>query len=167
MTPDVLLGLGSNIGDREGHVAAAVSRLAGRGFAVHARSALYLTEPKDAPPQDWFVNAAVRGTTALGAEALLDVCLQVEQELGRVRAVHRGPRTVDVDLLLYGQEMRDTPRLTVPHPRMHERRFVLVPLAEIAPDHRHPVLGRTVAELLRDCPDTSRVSRLPSPEGWA
>src|SRR5689334_12936236 len=102
MSPDVLLGLGSNLGQRERHIAEAVVRLAGRGFTTVARSSLYLTEPKDAPPEDWFVNAAVRGTTPLPPEELLGVCLQVEDELGRVRTGRNSPRTLDVDLLLYG-----------------------------------------------------------------
>jgi 2-amino-4-hydroxy-6-hydroxymethyldihydropteridine diphosphokinase len=162
----VFLGLGSNVGDRERNLEEALGRLDRRGFATTRRSALYLSEPVDAPPQEWFVNAAAGGETALTPEDLLRECLAVERELGRVREVYHGPRTVDLDVLLYGDEVRAAPTLTLPHPRMHERRFVLVPLAEIAPDVRHPVLGRTAAELLRDCADRSKVERHRPAELW-
>jgi len=153
----VFLGLGSNVGDREANLRAALRGLEARGFRVTALSSLYLTEPVDAPPQEWFLNAVAGGETALSPEALLRACLDTERALGRVRDVPRGPRTIDLDLLLYGDEVRDTPGLTLPHPRMHERRFVLVPLVEIAPGARHPVLGLTAAEMLRRCPDRSQV----------
>jgi len=153
----VFLGLGSNVGDREASLRAALRGLEARGFRVTALSSLYLTEPVDAPPQEWFLNAVAGGETALSPEALLRACLDTERALGRVRDVPRGPRTIDLDLLLYGDEVRDTPGLTLPHPRMHERRFVLVPLVEIAPGARHPVLGLTAAEMLRRCPDRSQV----------
>lgn len=166
-SPDIVLGLGSNVGDREGYLSRAVAGLAARGFAAARKSALYLTEPVDAPPQEWFVNAAVRGTTSVTPEELLRLCVAVEQELGRVRETHHGPRTVDIDLLLYGDAVRRSPELTLPHPRLHERRFVLVPVAEIAPELRHPLLGRTMAELLHDCTDSSRVDRHRAPEAWA
>lgn len=155
--PAVFLGLGSNVGDREASLLRALRGLEGRGFRVSAMSSLYLTEPMDAPPQGWFLNAVAGGETALAPEALLQACLDTERELGRVRAVPRGPRTVDIDLLLYGDAVRDGPGLVLPHPRMHERRFVLVPLAEIAPGVRHPVLGLTATEMLSRCPDSSQV----------
>jgi 2-amino-4-hydroxy-6-hydroxymethyldihydropteridine diphosphokinase len=167
MISDVLLGLGSNVGDREAHLARAVAGLADRGFVAEARSSLYLTEPVDAPPQDWFVNAAVRGRVSLDPEDLLRACLEVEHDLGRVREIHHGPRTADIDVLLYGDAVRRTAELSVPHPRMHERRFVLVPAAEIAADLRHPLLGRTLSELLRECPDPSRVVLHRGPEAWS
>jgi 2-amino-4-hydroxy-6-hydroxymethyldihydropteridine diphosphokinase len=153
----VFISLGSNVGDREANILAARRGLEARGFRVTAMSSLYLTEPVDAPPQEWFLNAVAGGETALTPEALLQACLDTERELGRVRDVPRGPRTIDLDLLLYGNEVRDAPGLGLPHPRMHERRFVLVPLAEIAPGARHPILGLTAAEMLRLCPDRSQV----------
>src|SRR5436309_4079224 len=155
--PTVLIGLGSNVGDREANLLAARRGLEARGFRITALSSLYLTEPVDAPPQEWFLNAVAGGETALSPQALLQACLDTERALGRVREVPRGPRTIDLDLLLYGDEVRDTPGLTLPHPRMHERRFVLVPLVEIAPGARHPVLGLTAEEMLRRCPDRSQV----------
>src|SRR2546426_10276925 len=155
--PAVFVALGANVGDREANLLAARRGLEARGFRVTAMSSLYLTEPVDAPPQEWFLNAVAGGETALSPEALLQACLDTERAMGRVREVPRGPRTIDLDLLLYGNEVRDAPGLVLPHPRMHERRFVLVPLAEIAPAARHPILGLTAAEMLRRCPDRSQV----------
>jgi len=155
----VYLGLGSNVGQREANLERALAALARRGFHTTRRSSLYLTEPVGGPPQDWFVNAVVEGETELRPEALLDTCLAVEAELGRVREVANGPRTIDIDLLLFGAELLGTPKLTLPHPRLHERLFVLTPLAELNPQLRHPSLGLTVAELLTRCSDRSRVLR--------
>ena len=156
--PKVFLGLGSNLGDREANLLGAERVLERRGFRVGARSSTSLTEPKDAPPQGWFLNAVVGGTTALSPEELMAACLDAERELGRVRGPQpAAPRTVDVDLLLYGQEVRDRPSLVLPHPRLHERLFVLVPLAEVAPEALHPRLGLTALELLRRCRDESKV----------
>jgi len=155
--PQAFIALGANVGDRETNLLAARRGLEARGFRVTAMSSLYLTEPVDAPPQEWFLNAVAGGETALTPEALLRACLDTEREGGRLRDVPRGPRTIDLDLLLYGSEVRQAAGLVLPHPRMHERRFVLVPLAEIAPGARHPVLGLTAAEMLRRCPDRAQV----------
>jgi len=155
--PPVFLGLGSNLGDRESAIAGALERLAARGFRTTLRSSLWLTEPVGGPPQGPFLNAVAGGETELGPEALLEACLATEREMGRVRAERNGPRTIDVDVLFYGAERRDAPGLVLPHPRLHERRFVLAPLAEVAPGLVHPILGVTAAELLARCPDLSFV----------
>jgi 2-amino-4-hydroxy-6-hydroxymethyldihydropteridine diphosphokinase len=159
MGPPVFLGLGSNLGDREATIEAALDLLAARGFRVRLRSSLWLTAPVGGPPQGWFVNAVAGGETSLEPEALLEACLATERELGRVRAERNGPRTIDIDVLVFGEERRDAPGLVLPHPRLHERRFVLAPLAEIAPELVHPTLGFTAAELLARCPDASAVRR--------
>ena len=158
MGPPVFLGLGSNLGDREAAIEGALAGLAARGFRLTRRSSLWLTEPVGGPPQGWFLNAVAEGETALRPEALLEACLATEREWGRVRDVRNGPRTIDVDILLFGGERRDLPGLVIPHPRLHERRFVLAPLAEVAPGLVHPVLGLTVEELLARCRDGSAVA---------
>lgn len=157
MHPAVFLGLGSNLGDREAAIDGALARLAARGVRLRARSSTWLTEPVGGPPQGLFLNAAAAVETALAPAELLAAALAVEREMGRVRVERNGPRTIDVDLLLYGDRRVEEPGLSVPHPRLHERRFVLAPLAEIAPGVVHPVLGLTIAELLDGCPDRSGV----------
>ena len=156
---DVFVGLGSNLGSREATLVAAASELEKLGFLATAKSSLYLTEPVG-PAQPEFVNAVLGGTTGLAPEELLQAALFVEQRHGRVRAERNGPRTLDVDILLYGDVCRDTATLVLPHPRLAERRFVLVPLAEVAPNARHPLFHVDAATLLARCPDTSRVQRL-------
>jgi len=160
----VYLGLGSNLGDRAAALERARALLEARGFRTLRRSSTWLTEPVGGPPQGWYLNEAVMGETALAPEALLAACLEVERTLGRVRGERFGPRTIDVDILFHGDERRDSPGLVIPHPRLHERLFVLAPLAEIAPDLVHPGTGLTIAELRDRCPDTSGV-RLLGPAG--
>ena len=160
MVPTVLLGLGSNLADRHAALEEAVSRLEERAFHVTARSSLWETEPVGGVEQGWFLNLVVGGETTLSPEELLEACLETERAMGRVRAERNGPRLIDIDILLFGDETRDGPGLVVPHPRLHERRFVLEPLFEIAPGLRHPTFGSSVAELRDRCADTSEVRRL-------
>ena len=154
------IGLGSNIGDRRGAIDEAVRRLeAGAGRLV-ARSSCYRSEPVEVIDQEEFLNATVALETALGPAPLLDLCLAIERSMGRVRTRDKGPRVIDLDVLLHGDAVVRAGGLEVPHPRLHLRRFVLVPLAEIAPGIVHPVLSLTVAALLERCPDRSRVEPL-------
>jgi 2-amino-4-hydroxy-6-hydroxymethyldihydropteridine diphosphokinase len=133
------LGIGSNLGDRLGSLQAAADLLgSAEGVQVVASSRLYETEPVGGPPQPDFLNAVLEVRSELTARGLLEVCLATERELGRTREVRWGPRTVDVDLLIFDDQVIDEPDLVVPHPRAHERSFVLVPLLELEPD---PVLA--------------------------
>jgi len=149
MESEVFLGLGSNLGDREAALEEALRRLCGRGLRVALRSSTWLTEPVGGPPQGPFLNAVVSGTIALSPEGLLRACLETEREMGRVRTVRDGPRTIDIDILFYGDVRRETPGLTIPHPRLHERRFVLEPLAELDAELVVPGRGR-VTDLLAE-----------------
>jgi 3-oxoacyl-[acyl-carrier protein] reductase len=149
MSAIAYIALGSNLGDRSKYLDRALQTLRERpGIVVHQVSSYYETAPVGGPPgQGDFLNAAAELQTDLEPEELLRALLQIEQRLGRVRDVHHGPRTIDLDLLLYDDLVRSGPELTLPHPRLHERLFVLQPLAEIAPNLRHPIIGKTIREL--------------------
>jgi len=159
----VFLGLGGNVGDREANLARARALLGEGGFSITLASALYETEPVGGPPQGAFLNQVVGGTTAHSPDALLRACLAIERALGRARREPNGPRTLDIDILFYGDAVRKGPGLVLPHPRLSQRRFVLVPLVEIAPLLRHPVLGLTSCELLARVSDSSRVEKFAAP----
>ena len=144
----VYLSLGSNMGDRAAMLRQAVESLPGAGVEVVRTSSVYETEPVELRDQNWFLNMAVECRTGLFPLQLLRRLKKIEASLGRKRTVPKGPRTIDIDIVFYGRAVMGTPALEIPHPRFRERRFVLEPLAELAPDLRDPVTRRTVADLL-------------------
>jgi 2-amino-4-hydroxy-6-hydroxymethyldihydropteridine diphosphokinase len=158
----VFLSLGSNIGDRAANLNAAIAVLVGAGFHVGKVSSFYETEPVDYLQQEWFLNCVVEGETELAAGTLLSRLREIEMRMGSKKVIAKGPRILDIDILLYGEETIATPELQVPHPRMRERRFVLVPLAEIAPEVSHPSWHATAKELLAATTDRSEVRRVES-----
>jgi len=153
------LSLGSNLGDRAANLRSALAQMevAGRVLAV---SAFYETQPVDVPDQPWFLNCVAAIATDKSPRELLQFALKIEAEMGRLRMRHKGPRNIDIDILLFGDRVLDEPGLKIPHPAMHKRRFVLEPLAEIAPEARHPQLGKTAEDLLGELADGQTVRRL-------
>lgn len=152
----VYIALGSNLGDRAALLAEAIRRM-GAFLRVTALSPIYETDPVDYRDQPRFLNAALAAETDLPPRELLHALQRIEHDLGRERPFPNAPRTIDLDLLFYDGRILDTPELTLPHPRLHERAFVLVPLAAIAPDLAHPRLKRTIRELLDALGETSGV----------
>jgi 2-amino-4-hydroxy-6-hydroxymethyldihydropteridine diphosphokinase len=151
--------LGSNIGNRAENIARAIAALGERGVRVTRESSLYETEPLEIKEQPWFLNCAIEAETELSPERLMEVLLEIEREMGRERRVPKGPRLIDMDILLYGSEVVRTAELEIPHPRMAERKFVLVPLAEIAAEANHPVSMMTIAEMLEATADQGEVRK--------
>lgn len=161
-SPQILnayVGLGSNLGDRAGNLLLAIRGMMEAGLDVMRLSAIYESDPVETFAQPTFLNmvAELRGNTLPVAEQLLATLLRIEETLGRTREVPMGPRTIDLDLLLYRDELRSTKFITLPHPRLHQRRFVLEPLAELCPRLVHPTLQQTISELLKETEDNSEV----------
>ena len=159
----IYLALGSNLGDRESFLRAAVVGLRSRGVEVLKCASIYSTAPRDVLDQPWFLNTVVEANTFLEADELLENCLAIENDNLRKRDTGKGPRTLDIDIIFYGDEIIRKPGLVVPHPRFAVRRFVLEPLSEIAADFVDPVSLKTVRELLAATPDTAEVRRLGPP----
>ncbi|MGA8301587.1 MAG: 2-amino-4-hydroxy-6-hydroxymethyldihydropteridine diphosphokinase [Terriglobales bacterium] len=141
------LSLGSNLGDREANLREAITQLKVAG-SIRALSSFYETQPVELQDQPWFVNCVVELETQSTPIELLKSVLAIEARMGRLRLRDKGPRKIDIDLLLFGDQVINEASLTIPHPKMHERRFVLVPLVEIAPDARNPILNKTASEIL-------------------
>jgi 2-amino-4-hydroxy-6-hydroxymethyldihydropteridine diphosphokinase len=160
----IYLSLGSNMGDRAGNIARAVDALGKWGVRVTRQSSMYETEPVDVRGGGWFLNSVVEAETELLPRQLMDALLTIERSLGRIRGgVVPGPkesRAIDMDILMYGASVVDMKELEIPHPRMAERKFVLAPFAEIAPGVEHPVLKKTIGELLATMVDRSEVRRI-------
>ncbi|HSZ21326.1 MAG TPA: 2-amino-4-hydroxy-6-hydroxymethyldihydropteridine diphosphokinase [Candidatus Acidoferrum sp.] len=154
----IYLSLGSNLGDRAANLERAIEALQGIGAPVLRRSSIYETEPVDFLAQPWFLNCVVEAETSLAARQLLEALQEIERKLGSRKRVPRGPRIIDLDILFYDAKVIHESGIEIPHPRLAERRFVLVPLVELAPEFRHPALHKTAAELLSATPDRSEVT---------
>jgi 2-amino-4-hydroxy-6-hydroxymethyldihydropteridine diphosphokinase len=161
MIQNAYVGLGSNLGDRAGYLLLAVRGMIGAGLDVIRLSSIYETEPVEYEQQPAFLNlvAELRGSTLPSPEQTLAHLLSIEYSLGRTRDVPLGPRTIDLDLLIFKEAQSDTEFLRLPHPRIAARRFVLVPLAELAPNLVHPVIRKPIHELLAETKDSSSVTR--------
>jgi 2-amino-4-hydroxy-6-hydroxymethyldihydropteridine diphosphokinase len=149
----IYLSLGSNSGDRLENLARARERLASADIRILRVSEVYETAPRDVPAQPWFLNQVIEAESALLPRQLLSRLQKIERDMGRKRTVAKGPRIIDIDIVLFGESVISMPDLEIPHPRMMERRFVLEPLAELAPELRHPILNRSVREMLAKVAD--------------
>jgi 2-amino-4-hydroxy-6-hydroxymethyldihydropteridine diphosphokinase len=151
----VYLGIGSNLGDRSQNL-----EIACKAFPAAGRSSIYETEPVGFLEQPWFLNMVIEAYWSETPRQLLQYCQKIELQMGRTRTVSKGPRTIDLDILFFGDQIIQEPDLVIPHPEISKRRFVLEPLSEIAPYLEHPLLKETIAELLAGCMDHSIVHRL-------
>jgi 2-amino-4-hydroxy-6-hydroxymethyldihydropteridine diphosphokinase len=159
MKNGIFICLGANLGDRAVQLETARQKIEARGISIYAQSGIYETEPWGLRDQPSYLNQVIQVRTALAPQALMETLLDIEREMGREREPNapNRPRTIDLDLLLYNQQVERTPALTLPHPRLHERNFVLYPLVQIAEPFEHPVLKKTIGELLWACNDPSEV----------
>ncbi len=157
----VYLSLGSNVGDRQQNLRSATAALDDAGVKVRRISKIYETEPVDYLEQDWFLNCVVEAETALTAAELLQDLRRIEKEMASAKPFAKGPRIIDLDILYFDDAVIDAAGLQIPHPRMADRRFVLVPLAGIAPGLRHPVTQKTTTEMLQATSDRSEVREIP------
>jgi 2-amino-4-hydroxy-6-hydroxymethyldihydropteridine diphosphokinase len=155
----VYLSLGSNVGDREAQLRDAQARLGAAGRVV-AASSFYETEPVEFTEQPWFLNFALALETSNTPQQLMTAILRIEEEMGRRRVQKKGPRPIDIDILLFDDIIMDSTNLTIPHPALHQRRFVLEPMAEIAPEVLHPGLKKTIRELRDALPPGQVVRKL-------
>ena len=153
------LSLGSNVGERAVQLHEAISRLGGAGHVVKV-SSFYETEPLEFTEQPWFLNCAALLETNKTPRQLISAILRIEEKMGRRRVQKKGPRSIDIDILLFGDAVINSKELTIPHPDMHQRRFVLEPLAEIAPEAQHPLFKKTIREMLDALPPGQAVSRI-------
>lgn len=156
----IYIALGTNTGPRVRHIRVALEKLK-NDILIERASSLYLTEPVQVKERAWFVNSVVKGRTSMSPRELLDYLLAIEDRMGRVRG-EKERRTIDLDILFYGDRVIREDALIVPHPRLHQRRFVLLPLMEISPNLTHPVLGRSIEELFRELQDSHQVERIES-----
>ena len=159
MTKTVYLSLGSNVGDRLANLRSAVAALQSLG-KTSAVSSIYETEPVEYTVQPWFLNCAMGMQTDLAPHQLMQKALSIEQSMGRLRTQPKGPRIIDIDILLFGDEQIDSPELIIPHPSLHKRKFVLEPLAEIASAVLHPALHKTISQLKAELKSNEKVIRL-------
>jgi 2-amino-4-hydroxy-6-hydroxymethyldihydropteridine diphosphokinase len=156
----IYLSLGSNLRDRQENIRQALELLEHKGVRILQVSSFYETEPLYIVDQPWFLNVAAEVQSELAPQSFFELLQQVELSLGRERKVRFGPRTIDIDILFYGNELFDHSALQIPHPRLQERKFVLVPMAELAPDFIHPVLKKSMSELLKKCSDSSKIKKV-------
>jgi len=157
---EIYIGLGSNLGDRLANIRKAIELMRKEGIEIIDKSSVYETEPVGYKEQGWFLNSAVKGKTELSPRRLWKRLEKIEKSMGREREVKWGPRIIDLDILFYGNKILNGKELQIPHSELHKRRFVLVPLREIAPKLVHPICKKTVSELLRDLKDNSQVKFL-------
>ena len=157
------LALGSNVGDRLGHLRAGLCGLEAHGVCVLRTASVYSTEPREILSQPWFLNTVVEAETKFEPEGLMRICLEIENRSQRRRDVRNGPRTLDIDIVLFDNRVVQTQALKIPHPRYAERRFVLEPLSEIASDQMDPVRNQTVGRLLEAVQDASTVDLFAPP----